>query len=330
MTIKDLLRKGSEFLLHDSQTPELDSEILLSFALEKDKTYLYAHGDECVDSKHFAKYLGLLERRKKGEPIAYITNHKEFYELDFIIDENVLIPRPETEDLVDLVFGEIKKMAQKLKPPAQGWSVCLRRQTSGGKTQKLKIVDIGTGSGCIGTALIYKILRVKLDKIYSFEIFMTDISGKALEIAKKNYRKIIKKQSNPKVNFVKMDLLKGFKNKFDIIVSNLPYIPSEEIEFLEKDVRDFEPRVALNGGRGGIEIVKQLISQAVNKLEAGGVLFIEMYEDHPNEVKYYLNENFPEWEVEFIKDSFGEWRFAKITKQLNSGTANSKTKKVIR
>ncbi|MBU0975542.1 MAG: peptide chain release factor N(5)-glutamine methyltransferase [Patescibacteria group bacterium] len=298
MTINDLLQKGGEILKHDSQTPDLDSEILLSFVLERDRAYLYTHREEPVKEKLKQKYYSLLERRKNGEPIAYITNTKEFYSLDFYVDKNVLIPRPETEDLVDLAFEEIQRLVKNVKSRAGS----------------VRIVDVGTGSGCIGVTLIHKIIESGLNGKTGFDFYLIDISGKVLNVAKKNYIKLISDVKNVKVNFVKTDLLKGFKNKFDIIASNPPYIPSGKIDFLDRAVKDFEPRVALNGGRGGLVTIKRLINEAVKRLMPEGRFLFELLEEHPETVKLYLEENFPKYKVEFKKDSFGEWRFAVVSR----------------
>lgn len=297
MTIYELIKKGCRSLEHTSQTPQLDCEILLSFVLGKDKVYLLVHGDEEIsksDSDNFAK---LIDLRSKGTPIAYLTNIKEFYSLPFYVDKNVLIPRPETERLVDLAFNEIKRRIELDK-----------------NLKRLIIYDVGTGSGCIAISLIHKIQTDKLDQKIKFIFFLTDISGKALKVAKKNFKSIIKSCKNIDVNFIKADLLGNFKDKYDIIVSNPPYIPSEQIKCLDHTVRDFEPKAALDGGEEGIKIIEKLITQSVNRLSKEGVLLFEMHEKHPDLIKLFLKQSFPDRNVEFKKDCFKMWRFAVVSR----------------
>lgn len=293
MTISQCLKKGFSALEHSSQTPKLDCEVLLSFILGKNKAYLISHAEEEISTLKVRKFSKLIQKRAKGMPITYLTGKKEFYSLPFFVDDSVLIPRPETEELVDLAFAELKRFVKK-------------------GMRSLSIVDVGTGSGNIGITLIYKIIKQKLNAKTRFSFYLTDISGKALKIAKKNFRKLIKKHNNIKVHFVKADLLRGLKKKFDIIVSNPPYIPAEDIEYLDPGVRDFEPRVALDGGESGLGIVKRLIKQSVDRLVDGGVLLFELHETHPNKIKFLLNGKYKGWKASFYKDSFGEWRFCVI------------------
>jgi release factor glutamine methyltransferase len=299
MTINKLLQKAIKVLQEASHTPELDSEILLAFVLGKDKAHLVSYKNKEVSKYKQQKFFNLIQKRKKRAPIAYLTNKKEFYGLEFFIDENVLIPRPETEKLVELSHGHIVSLLKK-------------------GVKNIKVVDVGTGCGNIGITLIHLILKEKLNKKAKFTLYMTDISGKALKIARRNFKRLINKENGIKIYFVKTDLLKDVKCDFDIIVSNPPYIPSKQIEFLEPNVRDYEPRVALDGGEGGIKIVKQLISQAVKQLNKNGALFFEIHEKHPNDVKLFLEENYPNWGAKFYKDCFGEWRFAEIINQMRS------------
>jgi release factor glutamine methyltransferase len=317
MTIGQLLEKGAATLGTTSQTPVLDSEVLLAFVLSKNKAFLYANKQKNVRKNRDKQYLLLIERRRKREPIAYLTHKKEFYSLPFYVDENVLIPRPETEQLVDLTYKEVKRIAlrqfdgfDKLtagKLTAQG-----KRMTKSGP-RMVSIIDVGTGCGNIGITIIHKILEERLNKKAKFTIYLTDISGKALKIAKKNLKRILKKRNGIKVHFVKTDLLKGVNKKFDIIVSNPPYIPKKQIEYLEIGVRDFEPRVALDGGVGGVEVLKRLITESIEKLD--GVLLFELHERHPLKVRLFLEENYPKWRVKFFKDCFGQWRFAVIKRR---------------
>lgn len=318
MKLSELLQKGAEELKSTSQTALLDSEVLLAFILKKDKSYLYTHDNEDISQEECNKFHKFISRRKKGEPIAYIVGKKEFYGLTFTVDKNVLIPRPETEELVDLAFSHITTLLK------------------GSIKKKIKIVDVGTGSGNIAVALMQKIVESRLNEETLFIFYLTDISGKALKEAEKNWKKLIGRRKGIKVYFLKKDLLKSFNGRMDIIISNPPYIPKEKLEYLDPTVRNFEPKVALDGGEGGLEVVKQLITQSLqytkdkklSLLDRDGVLLFEIHERHPNKIKFLLKENFPEWKVRFKRDSFGEWRFAIISRsfdrlRINSQTVNS-------
>lgn len=295
MTIYELIKKGCRSLRHSSQTPQLDCEILLSFVLGKDKVYLLAHGDDEVSESDSESFEKLIDLRSKGTPIAYLTNIKEFYSLPFYVDKNVLIPRPETEYLVDLAVNEIQRRIKLSK-----------------NLKRLIICDVGTGSGCIAISLIHKIQIDKLYKKIKFIFFLTDISGEALKVARKNFNSLIKNCKNIDINFVKADLLTGFRTKFDIIISNPPYIPSERMEYLDSTVRNFEPKTALDGGEEGIKIIEKLITQSVNRLSKDGVLLFEMHEKHPNLIKFFLKQSFPDRNVKFKKDCFKMWRYVII------------------
>lgn len=292
MTIYELLKSAEDVLKGKSKTYSLDCEILLSYILNKDKVYLLVHRDQRLRKNDKDKFLKLVDKRAEGTPIAYLTGKKEFYSEDFCVNKHVLIPRPETEDLVDLAYKDIEKLSR--------------------QKNSLKIVDVGTGSGNIGIILIKKILNTGLDKESRFTFYLSDISGKALRIAKKNLNQIIRDLRDIKVHFVKADLLKGIDTKLDIIISNPPYIPDEDIEYLDKTVKDFEPHIALKGGEGGIKIIKKLIKQAVKRLNTNGVLIFEMHENHPNIIKFFIREKYPDLSVKFYKDSFGMWRFCRV------------------
>jgi len=307
MTISQLLNKGFLVLEHKSQTPDLDSEVLLSFVLHKNKAYLISHRDIEVSTSQRNLFLKLVKKRSSGLPIAYLTHTKEFYGLPFYVNEEVLIPRPETEELVDLAFNQIIEVIK-------------------GGEKALNIIDVGTGCGNIGITLIHNIIEQKLNAKTKFSFYLTDISGKALKIAKRNFKRLVKKHENIKVFFVKTDLLKGINKDFDIIISNPPYIPAKDLEYLAPGVRDFEPRVALDGGEGGLEVVKRLVSQSVDRLVEEGVLLFEIHETHPNKVKFILNGKYKGWKASFFRDSFGEWRFTKIKSKRKSQNCNAKVK----
>ena len=296
MTISKLLQKGQEILKHDSQTPELDSEILLCFTLSTTKAHIYTYPEKNVHWKQEKKFLEFVNRRKKGAPIAYITKTKEFYSIPFYVDSNVLIPRPETEQLVDLALEEIRKKLKKNK-------------------KSIRLIDVGTGCGNIGISIAHSTIKELRMKNEELRIVMADISQEALKIARKNYRRLIGETKNIEVSFVKADLLKGLKGCFDIIVSNPPYIPKGQIDLLDPSVKNFEPRLSLNGGRGGMVVIQRLIDDSLQRLCEGGVLMFEMHEKHPNAIKYFVQEKYSEFKVKFEKDCFKSWRFSVISKE---------------
>lgn len=292
MTISKLLQKGQEILEHDSQTPELDSEILLCFTLRTSKAHIYTYPEKNVHWKQEKKFLELVNKRKKGAPIAYIIKTKEFYSLPFYVDSNVLIPRPETEQLVDLALEEIRKKMNK---------------------KSIRLIDVGTGCGNIGISIAHSIIKELRIKNEELKIVMSDISEDALKVARKNYKRLIGESRIIEVSFVKADLLQGLKGCFDIIVSNPPYIPKGQIDLLDPSVKNYEPRLSLNGGRGGMVVIERLIDNSLKRLCKGGVLMFEMHEKHPNAIKYFVQEKYPEFRVKFEKDCFDSWRFAVIS-----------------
>ena len=259
MTIKKLLKNSSQQLKNISKTSILDVEILLFFVLKKSKEYLYANLDKELTKNQVEKFKKLLERRKKGEPIAYIINKKYFYGLNLFIDKRVLIPRPETEVLVETVLNnEFGIMPPRGVVTPKGEI----------KNHELRIADVGTGSGCIAIALAKNLAGAK--------IWAIDISKKALEVTRKNVEKHgVEKQ----VKSLHGDLLKPLgKNKVDIICANLPYLTIEQLGMTEKDVREFEPKNALVGNQtlvGGLSTLvgglSETDSQLTGKTLVGGL-----------------------------------------------------------
>ncbi|OGC15563.1 protein-(glutamine-N5) methyltransferase, release factor-specific [candidate division WOR-1 bacterium RIFOXYC2_FULL_37_10] len=201
-------------------------------------------------------------------------------ELDFIVDKSVLIPRPETEELVSLVVNRLRDS----------------------KRQSLNVLDIGTGSGCIAVTLAKYIPQAK--------VWATDISEEALEIAKKNAKKhgIL-----DRIKLIKGDLFADIKEKFDIIISNPPYIPTDDIENLEPNVKGFEPREALDGGKDGLDIVRKIIEEASIYLKPDGILMLELeYRQSKKVEKLIKNKGYKN--IEIIKDFAGLNRIIKAIK----------------
>lgn len=255
MKIKNILERGME-VLKETEVEEykLKCRMLLANILGSSKEYLLIHGEEEIPKELENEFFLKIERVKKNEPIQYILNCQEFMGLEFYVDENVLIPQPDTEILVE----EIIKISNK---------------------PKMKILDLCTGSGAIGISL-YKLLK-------NAEVYASDISNEAINIAKKNANK-----NNVKIEFIKSDLFENFSKeyKFDIIVSNPPYIKTEVIQTLSEEVKR-EPVLALDGGRDGLKFYRKIIKESKNFLNPNGYLAFEIGYDQKEKVQNLFIEN---------------------------------------
>lgn len=260
MNIRDAIVEYSKQLDIISDTPRLDVEILLQKALGGvDRLYIHLNLSEELEIEQEEIFLRFIEERLKGRPIAYIVNNREFMGLDFYVKEGVLIPRPDTEILVEEIIELCKDK------------------------DDLDILDIGTGSGAITVSLAKYIEKSRLTSL--------DISEIALEIAKKNAK------SNgviDKINFIKSDLFQqivGTNLKFDIIVSNPPYIRKRDIDELHTQVKDYEPYNALEGGIDGLDFYRNITEQSKNYLKPGGILAYEVGHDQAEEVVKIMQNN---------------------------------------
>lgn len=224
-------------LLVESKLPALEAEMLLAQILKTPRTYLFAHPETKVRFADETKFWQLVKRRQAGEPVAYLTGEKEFYGLKLKIDRRALIPRPETEELV--------LEALKLKP----------------KT----VADIGTGSGAIALALASHLPKAK--------IYATDISDEALDLARENANRL---KLDHRIKFLKGNLAEPLIEPVDLMVANLPYIISSWISKLPKEIKTFEPKIALDGGDDGLKYYRELFSQASDKLTKQGRILYEL------------------------------------------------------
>lgn len=235
-TIASLLREASSQLISDS--PRIDVEVLLAFLLRKNSAWLMAHGTDELSPELHADFLSLLDRRKTGEPIAHIIGSRGFWTLDLAVTPDTLIPRPETELLVELA---ISKYAN---------------------DNKLRILDLGTGTGAIALAIA--------SECKNAEVMAVDKSSGALEVARENGRK-----NNLAVQFIQSDWFAALRNqKFDLIVSNPPYIPERDPHLKQGDVR-FEPITALASGADGLDDIRLIISRAPQYCLPGAWLMVE-------------------------------------------------------
>lgn len=265
MEINELLKLGvKELGKREYLDPISESIIILSYLQNVDKSYIYTHGNEEVNREIVDKFLDFIEKRKEGWPLSYILKEKEFYGLNFYIEEGVLVPRPDTEILVEWIINKVNEEF---------------------KNEYLDIVELGTGSGCIALTLAYYLENIK--------IFAVDIDDKALKVAKINRDKF---KLNNKVKFYKGDLFNGIKTlqlegKVDIIVSNPPYIPTEDISKLQIEVRKHEPKNALDGGESGFSYYEKIVPDSKEYLKREGILAVEIGYNQGIYVKRLFNEN---------------------------------------
>lgn len=244
------------------------------------------------EKNHLRKYGVSQETALATEsPVEYLTHHVDFCGLDFYVNENVLIPRIETEELVDMAVKTTKEIYKKV-------------------ARKLSIIDIGTGSGAIAICLAQ---RLENDKI-PFQIIATEVSPRALEIAKKNAKRLV---PTANILFEERSLLDGQTEKFDLIISNLPYIPTPRIEFLEESVKDFEPRVALDGGENGLTLIHQMINQAKNLVYPHSKILLEVDYTHGYDE---FNTVRTDWNIVVTPDSMVGVHFVELSpvKQMKS------------
>jgi release factor glutamine methyltransferase len=246
-------------------SPRLNAELLLIFILNCDRAYLYAHPERELTAEEATRYESVLVERARGFPTQYITGHQEFWGMDFIVSPAVLIPRPETEHVIETVMELYKS---DLGPQTSGLKTAtsVLKSEVQGPTFAVSIVDVGTGSGCVALALAKELPNA--------EIHATDISSAALEIARAN---AARHQLESRVHFHRTDLLDGLETEnFDFIVSNPPYVGESEEDEVQLEVRKFEPRNAVFAGLTGVEIIARLIPQARTTLKPGGWLVMEI------------------------------------------------------
>lgn len=273
MNIEEILRKEINNLKENNiEDSTLKAKILLANILKVKKEYLLIYSEEEVKQEDKIKYENCIKELIKGKPLQYITNKQEFMGLNFYVDENVLIPQPDTEILVEKAI-EIAET-----------------------TQKNKILDMCTGSGCIAISLAKKINNAQITAV--------DISNSALNVANKN---AINNNVENKIKFINSDMFNNIEEKFDIIVSNPPYIETETINKLEIEVQN-EPHVALDGGIDGLKFYKIIANNAFEYLNENGYLLLEIGYNQQNSVTQLLQDTGKYKNIETIKDLGGNYR----------------------
>lgn len=259
MTIRDIIIKYSQEISSISDTPRLDVELLLQKCLgDVDRIYIHMNLNKELTNEQEEKFLSMINDRINGRPIAYIVEHREFMGLDFYVKEGVLIPRPDTETLVEEIID-----------------LC--------KDKEVNILDIGAGSGAITVSLAKYLSNANLTSF--------DIADIPLEIGKKN---AIKNGVEEKVKFVKSDLFSAIKDKgvkFDVIVSNPPYIRKSDMNTLHTQVKDYEPYNALEGGVDGLDYYRNITKQSNLYLNKGGILAYEVGHDQAQDVAMIMQNN---------------------------------------
>ena len=279
MNIQNAIRKGKMILSEKKiKSAELDSEILMSKAINKEKKFLILNFNNVIPKKNLNIFNDLVNQRSKGKPIAYLLKKKEFWKNEFVVDRNVLIPRPDTELLVEQALELTKNK------------------------NKLKLLDVGVGSGCI----LLSILNEKKN-FYGSGI---DICGKSLSICRVNSHKLGLKK---RVKLFKSNIDNFQYGKYDLIISNPPYIKKYDLKCLEKDVIDFEPKQALDGGVEGLSEIRKVISKSSELIKKNGFLILEIGFDQKNRVKQILqNKGF--YIKKIVKDLSGHDRCIVSTK----------------
>ena len=234
----------------------LDSEILLSEAIKKSREFIILNSNHDISEKEYNSFQEMIDQRLKGKPIAYLTGKKFFWKYEFCVNEKVLIPRPDTEIVIEQVLKIFKNK------------------------NEISFLDIGVGSGCI----LLSILKERKD----FKATGIDISNHALKVCKINAYKLGVKN---RVRLFKSDIDKFFKGKYDLIISNPPYIKNLDLKYLEKDVIKFEPKLALDGGLDGISEIRKVIKKSSELIKNGGKLILEIAFNQKEEVKQLLRKN---------------------------------------
>ena len=293
LSIRGALLWGAQVLSHAGiDNHRLDAEVLLRHVLDMEKEQLYMNGDEPLSAAEEVKFRELLRQRSEREPVAYITGHQEFWSQDFFVSPAVLIPRPETELLVEVALQ------------------CVRRLATG---SPVKVLDVGTGSGAISVCLA--------KEQAASQIFAVDISPVALDVARLNARR---HGVADRIRFLPGDLLapiKSLRTIFNLIVSNPPYIRSGELSLLAPEIREWEPTIALDGGVDGIDSYCRIIEEGHRHLTTGGFIVLEIGADMASAVADLFSRSGYYGPVSVYQDYAGKDRVIAAMKLLPSDAA---------
>jgi len=262
-------------------SPRLDAELLLAHALGLSRARLMAQFDRVLSPAELARYRQLIERRRAHEPVAYIVGHQEFYGLDFYVDRRVLIPRPETELLVEKAI----ELAGKVGDSGYGIGV---------SSYPITLADVGTGSGAIAVSLAVHLPQAT--------IYALDSSAEALEVAARNVRH---HRVERRVHLLRGDLLSPLPEPVDIVVANLPYVSEVELAELPPEIRCYEPLSALDGGPDGLRHIRRLLAQAREYFRPHGAVLLEIGATQGEAVAELARRHFPTAEIEIARDYGG-------------------------
>lgn len=283
MRIREALQEATARLKAAGMaTPRLDAVILLAEVTGRSRAALLAHEDDPLPAEKHSLYREWISRRARGEPLPYITGHVWFYDLSLRVTRDVLIPRPETELLVDLALADLRA-----------------REGTG-----LYIADVGTGSGAIALAVLAHEPRARC--------VATDISARALHVAVENARAL---GLLPRLTFLQANLLTPTVGPFHLIAANLPYVGEEEQDVLAKEVREYEPAVALWAGRDGLALIRRLLAQAPARLAHDGTMVLEVGYRQAEAVVRLARAHFPTASITKHRDLAGHERVVKIARR---------------
>lgn len=259
MNLREALKQGVGDLRAASvSSPVLAAELLLIHVVEASRAWIYAHIDDPLDSAAAERYRELVSRRAAGTPTQYLTGHQEFWGLDLEVTPDVLIPRPETEHVVEVALARLGQHRSPLP---------------------LRVADVGTGSGCLALALAQELPNA--------HVFATDVSPLALSVARRN---AARHGLGERITFLEASLLTPFSPRsLDLVVSNPPYVSRKDAPSLPREVREHEPHVALFAGEEGMEVYPPLIAQAAERLVSGGLLVVELGFDVSERVEALLD-----------------------------------------
>lgn len=293
MQIKELIDVAIQRLNKNGiEDSRIKAKVLLQYTLNQDKFYVLMNGDEEIKKKDEARYKNYIEELIQGKPLQYITNNQEFMGLNFYVDENVLIPQPDTEILVEEAIGQINSLMKE------------------DKASQIRILDLCTGSGAIAISVAKYLQENVKDFKKEYEICAVDISEKALEVAEKNA-----KQNDVQVKFILSNMFENIKNsveeKFDMIISNPPYIEKRVIETLSREVQN-EPHIALDGGEDGLDFYRTIANKGNQYLKDEGSILLEIGYNQKENVTRIFEEEQKYRDIECVQDLSGNDRVIKV------------------
>lgn len=289
--VGDALRWAIRLLVaHGIETPRLEAELLLSHVLGEDRARLYALWETSLSPEQVERFTQWVRRRARREPLAYLVGQRAFYDLTLEVTPEVLIPRPETEHLVEAALAWAK-----------------------GQDRPLRIIDVGTGSGALAVAVARHLPTAR--------VWAVDLSPQALQVAQRN---VLRYGLADRIALIQGDLLTAFKGPFDLILANLPYVSTEELPTLAPEIALYEPRLALDGGRQGVEVILRLLASLPWALAVPGLALFEIDPRQAAPLKAEAADLLPEAEIRLLQDYAGRERVLYIERE--EGTCNGEKK----